>query len=98
MAAMDCAQVSGSRDAGFSGMRTIVVLLIATGLGILFYHQKQVAPINAQPASPAATTKTAPANPAQPPPATTSEHNWMKRSLDRATEVRNAARAQTKQS
>lgn len=95
---MDCAQVSGSRDAAFSAMRTIVVLLIATGLGILFYHQKQVAPAGAQPASSAAMTKTAPANPAQPPSQTTSEHNWMKRSLDRATEVRNTARAQTRQS
>ena len=79
-------------------MRTIVVLLIATGLGILFYHQKQHEQLPSQPASSQTVTKTAPANPSQPPPQTTSEHNWMKRSLDRATDVRDAARAQTQQS
>jgi hypothetical protein len=78
-------------------MRTFLVLITAGCLGAIFYYQK-----HHEPATAAATTtavQSAPANPSQ---ATAqqpvSEHNWMKRSLDRATEVRNQSRAQTQQS
>ena len=85
-------------------MRAFIVLLIAGGLGFLFYHQKHPGPeaielktANSQPAQATQSAQPAPAgNNAQPRPV--SEHNWMKRSLDRATEVRDQARAQTQQS
>jgi type IV secretory pathway VirB6-like protein len=78
-------------------MRTFLALLIAGGLGVLFYYQKHqdVPSITAS----ATTVQTVPhsAMETSPRPAV-SEHNWMKRSLDRATEVRDQARSQTRQS
>ena len=77
-------------------MRTFLALLIAGGLGALFYYQKhhEAAPVAVETtATPAASHPSS-----QPPPRPVSEHNWMKRSLDRATDVRNQARTQTQQS
>jgi hypothetical protein len=82
------------------GMRTFMALVIAGGLGALFYYQKHHEPTNTADVKAGATAQpvhwTGAAN--NPPPRPVSEHNWMKRSLDRATEVRDQARAQTQQS
>jgi hypothetical protein len=81
------------------GMRTFLVLLIAGGLGVLFYHQKHQTPAAAEVKTVANSPATQPSKPGQPAePRPVSEHNWMKRSLDRATEVRDQARTQTQQS
>jgi hypothetical protein len=80
-------------------MRTFIALVIAAGLGLFFYHQKHLEAVSgeAKAATAAGTTRSAVANGnAQPRPV--SEHNWMKRSVDRATDVRDQARAQTQQS
>ena len=85
-------------------MRRILFFLVIAGLGFLFLRQKQ----HEAPPSPAAKSVVA-SNSAvaksQPPPALTpaprgqaSEYNYMKRALDRAADVRDQARTQTKQS
>ncbi len=78
-------------------MHTFLVLLIAAGLGGLFYYQKhsggQPASSHSEEARPV--TRTVQTTPASNQP---SEHDWMKRSLDRATEVRDQSRAKTQQS
>ncbi len=78
-------------------MRTFLALVVAGGLGALFYYQKhhEAAPVAAQTTAAPAAPQPAPA---EPPPRPVSEHNWMKRSLDRATDVRDQARTQTQQS
>lgn len=82
-------------------MRTFLVLLVAAGLGLAFYHQKHAAETTtteptaqATPAHIAQAATTQAAAPQQP---QVSEHNWMKRSLDRAREVRDTSRAQTQE-
>ena len=78
-------------------MRALLVILIMAGLGGLFYYQKhsgsQPATNNSEAAKPA-TVQVVQQNsvPKQP-----SEHNWMKRSLDRASDVAGQSRARTKQ-
>lgn len=78
-------------------MRAFLTFLAVASLGALFYYQKnhESASTAVQPgASQTTTLKVSSAATARP----VSEHDWMKRSLDRATEVRNQARAQTQQS
>lgn len=72
------------------------MIAIVVGLGYFFLRQKQSEtpvttgkPIAAQ----SVEAKLTPA-----PPGQASEHNWMKRSLDRAREVRDQSRAQTQDS
>ena len=85
-------------------MRRILFFLVIAGLGFLFLRQKQ----HEAPPLPAAKSVVA-GNSAvaksQPAPALTpaprgqaSEYNYMKRALDRAADVRDQARTQTKQS
>ncbi len=77
-------------------MRAFLVVLIAIGLGFLYYRQKHSEAPPAVPTKPAVTTS----QPAQLTPAPrgqASEYNWMKRSLDRAKDVTEQSRAQTKQ-
>lgn len=78
-------------------MRAFLVLVIAVGLGFVYYRQKH------NDAPPPVATKAASAA-SQPAPQLTpaprgqaSEYNWMKRSLDRAKDVTEQSRAQTKQ-
>jgi len=77
-------------------MRTFAILLVAGGLGGLFLWQKHhapEAPANDKPAikqAAAASPGSSVAAPREP-----SEHNWMKRSLDRARDVRDQARSHT---
>jgi hypothetical protein len=81
------------------GMRGFLIFLVVAGLGFAFLRQKQNQASSAT-AKPAAQTQ------AQPPAAQltpaprgqASEHNYMKRALDRAADVRDQSRAQTQQS
>jgi len=81
-------------------MRSFIAILVIAGLGGLYLWQKKSEPPptvmtaaepTAQHASPAPVTAASPAH-------QVSEHNWMKRSLDRARDVRDQARAQTRDS
>jgi hypothetical protein len=79
-------------------MRPFLIFLIIAGLGALYYWQKHRAtqpPIIPKPAT-SQNAVSQPKQPTQPPQV--SEHNWMKRSLDRASDVAQKARAQTKES
>jgi hypothetical protein len=77
-------------------MRSFFAVLIFAGLGALYYWQKHNE-------APPAAVKTVSSQPAQQTkaeaqPRPVSEHNWMKRSLDRAHDVGTNAAAHTKQS
>ena len=87
---------NGSPTAPKSYMRSFLAFLIFAGLGVLYYWQKHNE-------APPAAVKTVSSQPAQQTkaeaqPRPVSEHNWMKRSLDRAHDVGTNAAAQTKQS
>ena len=73
-------------------MRTVVVLVAVAVLGWLFLAQKQHETQTVAPKTTAATSKQTTAAP-QP----VSEHNWMKRSLDRTNEVKRQVAEQRKQ-
>jgi hypothetical protein len=78
-------------------MRSFLVFLIFAGLGCLYYWQKHnETPPAAVKTVGSQTTLQAKAD--APPPRPVSEHNWMKRSLDRAHDVGTNAAAQTRQS
>jgi hypothetical protein len=85
-------------------MRGFLILVVAVGLGVFFYKQKH----SDDSATSSATAGSSPAKIAQtaaaatPPPVSQpaqsqapSGPNWMKRSLDRARDVRDQSRAQT---
>lgn len=79
-------------------MRAFLIFAVIAGFGGLYFWQKQ----HEAPASNSNHIATAPAQKSSPPAELTpaprgqaSEHNWMKRSLDRAATVRDEARAQT---
>lgn len=63
-------------------MRKFLVIAVLAGLTFLFVAQKRNAPEKSVPAS-----KTVAQAGATPTPRPVSEHNWMKRSLDRTHEV-----------
>jgi len=71
-------------------MRSFLIFAVLVGLGLLYLWQKHNEPAATAQSANVATAKSAPS-------ATVSEHDWMKRSLDRATTVRDQARAQTKE-
>jgi hypothetical protein len=88
-------------------MKTFVIFLVIAGLGVLFVIQKRSeqktaeSPSSAAPQSAIATNSSK----SQPKPELTlaprgqaSEYNYMKRALDRAANVRDQARARTKES
>ena len=81
-------------------MRAFVIFLVIAGLGYFFLRQKQneTQPAASKPVanqSVAAKPTPAPLTPA--PRGQASEYNYMKRALDRAADVRDQARAQTKE-
>jgi hypothetical protein len=95
------AKEAGSHHAGKSDMRGLMTFILVAGIGGgLFLWQKQheqkTAPaedrIATQPQSAASKPALTPA-----PRGQASEYNWMKRALDRAADVRDQARAQTKE-
>ena len=78
------AETNGSRSALNSGMRKFLVIAILAGLAWLFVIQKRN-----DTSKPAVTaTKSAGQTVAATSPRPVSEHNWMKRSLDRTNEVK----------
>jgi Flp pilus assembly protein TadB len=82
-------------------MRGVLMFIVIAGVGGgLFVWQKQHEQKTAGSNDPAAAQKqSASANTALTPAprGQASEHNWMKRSLDRAADVRDQARARTKE-
>jgi hypothetical protein len=77
-------------------MRKFLLLLILGGGALYLWQKNNEAP---QPMPPSAVAHAATAATATPvPPDQVSEHNWMKRSLDRARDVTQQARARTKES
>jgi hypothetical protein len=82
-------------------MRTLVIVLIAAGLGFLFLRQKQneAQHAQAQPvAAQVAGSKPTPAALTPAPRGQASEYNFMKRALDRARDVTEQSRARTQES
>jgi len=79
-------------------MRAVATVMILAGLGGLYLWQKKGEP-NEPVTSPPVAQHTA-VSPAAATPAArqVSEHNWMKRSLDRARDVRDQARSNTRDS
>jgi hypothetical protein len=82
-------------------MRGFIIFVLVAGLAFVFLRQKQSETppaaaklVVAQPAG--AKPTAAPLVPA--PRGVASEHNWMKRSLDRARDVGEQARAQAQES
>jgi len=78
-------------------MGKTAVILVAIGLGALFYYQTHHLAPSEQPDKPVVSARVSevakPQLPAQP-----SEHNWMKRSLDRASDVAHQSREHTQKS
>ena len=64
-------------------MRKFLVIAVLAGLTWLFISQKR-----SEPSKPAATSKSVAKVNGSPAPRPVSEHNWMKRSLDRTNEVK----------
>jgi hypothetical protein len=85
--------VNGSRSALNSGMRKFLVLAVLAGLAWLFVVQKR----NDTPKSPVAGNKPTAQTAAATSPRPVSEHNWMKRSLDRTNEVKRQVAQQHKE-
>jgi uncharacterized iron-regulated membrane protein len=79
-------------------MRSFLVFVVFVGLGGVYLWQKQPPAAATADAKPATVTKSSAAAPVSTaePHREPSEHNWMKRSLDRATAVRDQARGQTR--
>ena len=73
-------------------MRTVVVLVVVAVLGWLFLAQKQHESQKAATTAPVTTSKQTAASPRP-----VSEHNWMKRSLDRTNGVKRQVAEQRKQ-
>jgi hypothetical protein len=74
----------------FVGMRKFLVIAILTGLAVLFAIQKRNEPQKTAPEKNVAQTATTSPRPV-------SEHNWMKRSLDRTNEVKRQVAQQRKE-
>ena len=72
-------------------MRTVIVLVVVAGLGWLFLAQK-----HSEPEKPAVTPAAAVSKQTAAAPRPASEHNWMKRSLDRTNEVKRQVAEQHK--
>jgi hypothetical protein len=78
-----------------SAMRSFLVFAAFVGLGALYLWQKHHD--DAQPVSASKPAQVSVAQPTPAPRGQASEYNWMKRSLDRAADVRDQARARTKE-
>jgi hypothetical protein len=75
-------------------MRSFLVFAVLAGLGLIYFWQRHhEAPPNTSKAPTMSVTQPTPA-----PRGQASEYNWMKRSLDRARDVTEKSRAQTKES
>ena len=72
-------------------MRKFLVIVVLAGLTVLFVAQKK-----SEPQKPAPANKSVAQVSGSPSPRPVSEHNWMKRSLDRTTEVKRQVAQQRK--
>jgi hypothetical protein len=81
-------------------MRGFIIFLVIVGVGYFFLRQRQSDTLPATTKTVTAQSVGAKPAPAAltPPRGQASEHNWMKRSLDRARDVRDQSRAQTQES
>lgn len=81
-------------------MRGFIIFLVVAGLAFVFLRQKQneKASAAAKPVAAEQSLGTKPPPLAPAPRGQASEHNWMKRSLDRARDVTEQSRAQTQES
>jgi hypothetical protein len=80
-------------------MRAFLVFAVLAGLGFLYLRQKQhQPPTEAGAKAPPAQAAAAAPQLTPAPRGVASEHNWMKRSLDRARDVADQSRAQTQAS
>jgi hypothetical protein len=70
-------------------MRKFLVIAVLAGLSVLFVMQKRSEPLKTAPEKKVAQT-------AATSPRPISEHNWMKRSLDRTNEVKRQVAQQRK--
>jgi hypothetical protein len=77
-------------------MRAVFAILIFAGLGGVYLYQKTHSGSETAAAPPALTRSSAAAASSASPASTVSEHNWMKRSLDRAHEVAEKVKAKAK--
>jgi hypothetical protein len=71
-------------------MKKFLVIAVLAGLAVLFVVQKRNEPEKAAPEKKVAQTATTSPRPV-------SEHNWMKRSLDRTNEVKRQVAQQRKE-
>ena len=91
----------GSPTAPKQRMRGFLVFVLVAGVVFVYLRQKQneTPPATAKPiATQVVGAKPAPAPLTPAPRGQASEHNWMKRSLDRARDVTEQSRAQTQES
>ena len=92
--------MNGSPYAPKIGMRGFIIFALVAGV-VFVYLRHNANETASAPAKPAAaqtsTTKPAVAPLAPAPRGQASEHNWMKRSLDRARDVTEQAQAQTQE-
>jgi hypothetical protein len=79
-------------------MRASIVVFVLAGLGAVYLWQQKADEPKPAISTPVVQQKRTTAAVAATPAREPSEHNWMKRSLDRARDVRDQARAQTKES
>jgi hypothetical protein len=75
-------------------MRSFLVIAVLAGLGAIYLWQKH----NEAPANAGKTPAVSVTQPTLAPRGQASEYNWMKRSLDRARDVAEKSRTQTKES
>jgi len=73
-------------------MRSFLIFVVVAGLGAIYLWQRHAETAAATTTAPNVVVQSKPA-----PSATVSEHDWMKRSLDRAADVAGKARQQTKE-
>ena len=84
-------------------MRGFLIFLLFVGLGVVFWRQKQQEAASAPTKPVVSQSQSVEAKPTPPPQLTpaprgqASQYNYMKRALDRAADVRDQARAQTKE-
>jgi hypothetical protein len=84
-------------------MRTFLVIIVLVGLGVLFLWQRQNETRSSAAANSVVATNSVTKSQPQPeltpaPRGQASQYNYMKRALDRAADVRDQARARTKES
>lgn len=81
----------GLSPAPKQSVRGLIITVLVAGVGYIFLHQKQ----NEKAAAPAQTVTTSSTALTPAPRGQASEYDYMKRSLDKARDVRDISRART---